>query len=285
MVLACTVAAQATASRTFVSTTGNDSNTSANCSALANCRSFGAAISVTSPGGEVVVLSSGGYGPATISQPIVMTALGIDAAISVTTSGQDALTINAGTGNVTLRGLNLHGETTGANGVNVVSVAFLRLYDMLIENFSNTGVNVGVASNVSIYDSEINDNMAGLELTNASAIAYVENTSFDHNTYGVEIVAGMATVANSDAHYSNAAGFIANGGTLTLYNDRSIFNTTGMATSNGGTLYFANSLISNNTNAYNIAGGTTMAGTNPGTTLITPMQVMTGTLGTAIALK
>ena len=88
--LAFSVSAQAAASRTFVSTIGNDANTSANCSPAAPCRTFGAALSVTNPGGEVVVLTSGGYGPATISQPVVITALGIDASVTQATAGETA---------------------------------------------------------------------------------------------------------------------------------------------------------------------------------------------------
>ena len=99
------------AARTFVSTIGNDANTSANCSPSAPCRTFSAALSVTNPGGELVVLTSGGYGPATITQPVVITAIGVDASISVTTSGADTFGLAISTpGNVTLIGLSLHGE-------------------------------------------------------------------------------------------------------------------------------------------------------------------------------
>ena len=57
--------AHALAQRTFVSTSGNDANTGANCSLVAPCRSFASAMSVTATDGEIVVLDSGGYGPVT----------------------------------------------------------------------------------------------------------------------------------------------------------------------------------------------------------------------------
>jgi hypothetical protein len=284
IILAFSGPAQAAATRTFVSTMGNDANTSANCSPSANCRTFAAALSVTSPGGEIVVLTSGGYGPATISQPVFITAIGVDASISVTTPGGNGFTINT-TGNVTLIGPNLHGEGTGANGILVQQVGFLRVYNALIENFTNSGMNFGVSGNLAIYSSAINDNAsAGLVLSNASASAYVDDTSFDSNGTAVIVNPGTATIADSSAEF-NSTGFFATGGTMTLTNDHISFNGVGLETTSGGTFYFANCLLSNNTESYVIAAGTTMSGTSPGTSLIAPGQISSGTLATATALQ
>ena len=283
MALALSASAQAGASRTFVATTGNDANTSVNCGATSPCRTFAAALSVTNSGGEVVVLSSGGYGPATISQPVIITAIGIDASISVTTSGANGITINT-PGNVTLIGLNLHGEGTGNDGVLVQQVGFLRLYNMLIEKFQLHGVDFEVSGNLAIYNSEMNDNLFhGLAVNNASANVYVENSSFDNNSVGAGVGNGQLTVVDSVATH-NGSGFVSMGGTVTLFDDRASFNSTGLQVSLGGTLIFANCLIANNTTAYNIGPGT-MAGTNPGTSLIAPGQGTTGTLSTPITLQ
>ena len=284
MALACSISAQAGATRTFVSTIGNDANTSVNCSPSANCRTFAAALSVTNSGGEIVVLTSGGYGPATISQPVIITATGIDASISVTTSGGAGLTINT-PGNVTLIGLNLHGEATGQDGVLVQRVGFLRLYNMLIENFVSTAVNFQVSGNLAIYGSRITDgNTDGLFVNNASANVYVQDTSFDHidGAVAVNVGAGHVTVADSSAEYNNFA-FEVQGGTLTLFNDQVASNGTGLDAS-GGVLYFAKCLIANNATAYSIEGGT-MAGTNAGSSLIAPGQASSGSLSTPIVLQ
>jgi hypothetical protein len=292
MALTFSVSAQAGASRTFVSTIGNDSNTSANCSATANCRTFGAALSVTNAGGEVVVVTSGGYGPATISQPVIITAIGIDASISVTTTGGSGLTINT-PGNVTLIGLNLHGEATGYLGINIQQVGFLRLYNTLIENFthvgssasSGIGVYLPVPGKIAIHDSTMNDNaQAGLFLANGSSFAYVLNTTFDNNGAGVEATAGEVTIADSSAEY-NFAGFVSDGGTLTLVNDRAMFNSIGLDSASGGSLSFANCLLSNNTTSYQVAVGSTMAGTSPGTSLIAPGQATSGALSAPLVLQ
>src|ERR1035438_5253486 len=92
--LILSVSACAGATRTFVSTIGNDANTSANCSPSAPCRTLSAALSVTYPGGEIVVLTSGGYGPATITQSVVITAIGVDASITQADPVGAAITIN-----------------------------------------------------------------------------------------------------------------------------------------------------------------------------------------------
>jgi hypothetical protein len=269
------------ASRTFVSTTGNDANEATGCSAVANCRTFAAALAATSPGGEIVVVNSGGYGPVTISESIVISAVDV-ASISVTTSGANGITINT-PGNVTLSGLALHGEATGNDGILVQRVGFLRLYNVLIENFLNDGVNLAVGGDLDVYDSTFSDNgHDGILLQDISALAYVYDSIFDDNkNAGVEVVEGQASVADSSAHF-NLNAFLADGGTLTLFNDRAIFNGTGLATSNGGTLYFAACLLSNNTTAYNAGVGSTLAGSNPGSSLIAPGQIKTGTLTTAI---
>ena len=284
LALAFGVTAQASASRTFVSTIGNDANTSVNCSPSANCRTFAAALSVTNSGGEVVVLTSGGYGPATISQSVVITAIGIDASISVTTSGANGLTINT-PGNVTLIGLNLHGEGTGNNGIEVQQVGFLRLYNMLIENFTNIGVDFEVTGQMAIYGSTINDNaFAGLLVANGTANVYVHDTAFDHNTgVAVEVDSGQVTIADSSAEY-NGTGFLSQGSLLTLVNDRAIFNAVAMHVLSAGTLYFGNCLFANNAFAYEVVSGSTLAGTNPGTSIIAPGQSTSGTLSTALSL-
>ena len=281
--LAFSVSAQAAASRTFVSTTGNDSNTAVNCSPSANCRTFGAALSVTNSGGEIVVLSSGGYGPATISQPVIITAIGVDASISVTMPGADGLTINT-SGNVTLIGLNLHGEGTGHDGILVQQVGYLRLYNMLIENFTNNGVDMSISGNLEVFGSAINDNgNTGIQLSNT--VAYVAASSFSHNAGGVGAGSGSrATVVDSEALHNVNVGFVTFSGNMTLFNSRSAFNDNGLVVNGSGTFVFANCLIANNVNSYNIISGT-LAGTNPGTSFIAPGQSSVGALSTAVALQ
>ena len=278
LALAFTFAAQAQNNRSFVATTGDDMN---NCSASAYCRTFGRALAQTNSGGEIVVVNSGGYGPVTIAQPVIITAIGIDASVTQTTSGQSAITINVPTGNVTITGLNLNGGGTGRAGVLVNQVGVLRLNNIQVQNFTGACIDFEASGNLALEDSKLNDCLNGL--SQASGQVYAHNTEFDNNLVaGVVSFAGTMTIADSSSHYNGISGFAAQGGTIALFNVRAAFNTDGLD-ANSSALYFADSLISDNTNSYSSVGGT-MLGSSPGTSLITPGQSSTGTLG-AVTLK
>lgn len=301
MALVFAVSARAGATRTFVSTAGNDSNTSSNCGPVTPCRTFTAALTVTNSGGEIVVLTSGGYGPATITQPVIITATDVDASISVTTLDDSGLTINT-PGNVTITGLSLHGQATGAFGIDVQQVGFLRLYNVLIENFKSFGIDfqsqpVVTMGTLAIDGSTINDNglfppyqgflSAGIEVQprgNGGSV-YISNTSFNNNNIGVSASGLPVTVVDSSAE-NNGTGFLAHsGGTLVLSNVRAVSNGIGLSAQDNGMLYFANCLIANNTAAYSIDQFSSLAGSNPGTSLIGTAQTVSGTLSTAVVLQ
>src|SRR5438270_9257162 len=68
--------------RSAVSSIGLDSNP---CTVASPCRSFGAAIAQTNPGGEIVALDSAGYGPFTIDASLTISgAPGVHAAVTAT---------------------------------------------------------------------------------------------------------------------------------------------------------------------------------------------------------
>jgi hypothetical protein len=216
----------------------------------------------------------------------VITAIGVNASISTVTSGANGLTINTG-GNVTLIGLNLHGEAMGHDGILVQQAGLLRIYNTLIENFTNDGLDFQVSGSLTINDSEINDNNGiGVVVNNASAKAFVRNTSFDNNSVALDIIAGQANVVDSSAENNSGGGFTAVGtGSLSLSHDRLLFNGLALETTGSAALYFANCLISSNTMAYFVGSGSTMAGTSPGTSLLSPGQTTSGTLSSPIAVQ
>jgi len=273
MTLAFAVTAQAQNNRSFVATTGDDIN---NCSVSAYCRTFTRALAVTNPGGEIVVVNSGGYGPATITKAVTISATGIDASITQTTSGDNALTINT-TGDVTITGLNLFGGGTGNDGVLVQAVGLLHLYNMQIQGFLESGIEFAPpAGNLILYDSKINDNHR-YGLLHTGHQAYVRNTEFDNNTLAAVSSPGLGggmTIVNSSAH-NNQVAFYTDSGNLALYNDRVIFNGVALFARNG-TVYFADCLISDNGFSFDADTGGTMAGSSPGTSLVTPGQSTIG---------
>ncbi len=145
--------------RTFVSAAiGSDTNTAANCSPTAPCRNFQAAMTKTDPGGEVVVLDSGGYSPVTIGQSVTLVApAGVYAGISVP-SGTDGITIAASNINVVLRGLNVTGQG-GNNGISMTARQNnrLTLENCEISNLKQSGVLASGGVNVGVSDTTIRD--------------------------------------------------------------------------------------------------------------------------------
>ena len=278
--VAFTFSVQAAANRTFVSTGGNDSNTSLNCGATTPCRTFGAALSVTNSGGEIVVLTSGGYGPASITQPVTITAIGVTASVTAT-GGADGLTINT-TGNVTINGLGFHGMGSGAYGIIVWNAGLLRLDNVTVEGFSFEGIWLPPSSaSFAIYDSYISDNAVGLSFA-GTGNGFVKNTIFDHNQDGFTQAWGDVVVEDSAVRSNSNAGFNALGGALSLIRVDVVQNGIGI-NATGGTTQFSYSNITQNTNyAIKVAGGT-VAGSNPGTSVVSGS--VSGSLAAAVSLQ
>lgn len=195
--------------RTFVSTAGVDANTATSCAATTPCRTFGAAITVTDPGGEIVILGSGGYGSFTITQSVSINApSGVHAAITALVG--DGLTINAPGATVTLNGLVISGVGgVGTKGINVVAAQSVILNSCRVVNFG-TGIamavpagSTGSGPTISITDSFIGFNTNGVEISGISGTNTVGGLVVDSQIMrnsGTAIVAGdrsRVTVANS----------------------------------------------------------------------------------------
>ena len=275
------------AARTFVSTLGSDANAEDNCSAAASCRTLSAAISRTAPGGEIVLIDSGGYGPITISQPLIIAAVDVDASITAA-AGENAVNIFTA-GNVTLVGLSLHGQGAADNGIFVQGVGELRLYNLLVENFTGDGVQfVGLgpgSGNLVVQNSTFNDNgNDGIFVRQylGTPSAFISGSSFENNSNaGVEAASGYVVVSDSSAEY-NLNGFLATGGGMFLADDLVVSNATGVGATFVGTLQFARCLIANNSIAYSASAGGTIIGSNPGSSLITPGQGSVGSLSISV---
>src|SRR5438552_15309841 len=89
-------AVQALANRVFVSArSGNDANTCDNINAP--CQTFAGAVTKLNPGGEAIVLDSGGYGAVSINQALTIEAPPGVLAFVHPSSG-NGITVNAGAG-------------------------------------------------------------------------------------------------------------------------------------------------------------------------------------------
>ena len=250
--------------RSFISATGNDANA---CSVTAACQSLTRALAVTNPGGEIVVTSAGSYSPATIAQPVTISATNL--AASINAASGNALTINT-TGNVTISGLSLFGQGTGSDGVQAQQVGILRLYNMRAQGFANAGVEFDGTGQLSLYNSRLTDNRYGLALLNAAAETFVHNSVFDDNSVaGVYAPAGASIVEGSAAHF-NGTGYENSGGTLVVSGSRAVLNGTGLAAAGvTATLQFAScSAAMNSVAAYGLSLGAPGSATNEGTNFV-----------------
>jgi len=195
--------ALAAVQRTFVASTGNDLNP---CSLAAPCRAFGAAIAQTSANGEVIVLDSAGYGPATITQPVsIIAPPGIYAGISVTLGGA-GMTVSAVSGKVTLRGLTINNISGGTSGIAFLSGTSLYVDNVIVTNFPTAGLaaTVGASSTVNVTNSIFRENGTGAVFSASSGILTVgiENTLFGRNTTGLDFRDGTV----GTVHFSTVSG-------------------------------------------------------------------------------
>jgi nitrous oxidase accessory protein NosD len=278
--------AHASVSRTFVASTGADSNTAVNCGPTAPCRTFNAALSVTSVGGEVVVLDSAGYGPApiTITQAVsIIAPAGVYAGVSVPTS-TNGIVVNApSNATVILRGLTLNGQGT-ANGVVITAGASVTVDHCLINGFSSgslatpvTGAGIyvkGVAS-VDVVDTTVSNSYYGIWIDANTNVAIERTQILGSRFLGILL---MPTTSNTTesvfvadsrvSHsafagilaYGNYSGFSATGNTATMqviHTEVVSSATYGIGADGGATLTAAqNIVVGNNGPGWLNPGGT-----------------------------
>jgi len=249
--------------RTHVSAAfGSDANTATNCAAAAPCRFFAAAMSVTNPNGEVIVLDSGGYGAVTITQSVALIApTGVYAGISVF-PGADGVTIATAGVNVVLRGLSINGQG-GNNGINMTAGNSLTIENCVISNHGGSGIFVNAVTNVNITDTIVRRNFSsGITLRNgvtatitravvsghvnnagiylygytpSTSTADIADSTVDGNSFGIYARSDVSTaVVKLSVRDSRIVGNLNNG--LTAQSN----------TSAAASLYASNNMVSNN---------------------------------------
>src|SRR6202034_2486454 len=129
LVLALPASAAGSLTRTFVSSTGVDTNP---CTVTQPCATFAAAYNAVAPNGIVAALDPGKYGPLTITGPVTINGNGW-AAITAPAQG-NGITVNAVSGNVTLTGLEIDGAQAGYNGIVFNSAGSFTVTDCVVQN-------------------------------------------------------------------------------------------------------------------------------------------------------
>lgn len=207
LIAAGTAPAAAQLLRTFVSTSGSDSNP---CSLALPCRNFGAAISAVVPGGEVVALDSGGYGSVLITRPVSL--IGIRGAhVAIAPTAGPAILIDVGPfDRVVLRGLFLssQGADRGIDffgGVLSVERTTIARFTLGIGQRSGTLV---------VADSLFSGNQVGVwaapQTTSDNLLASLTRIRFENSGFAGLQVNGGSTAACIECVASGASlGYIA----------------------------------------------------------------------------
>jgi len=180
--------AEALANRVFVSArSGNNANACDNITTP--CQTFAGAVVQLNPGGEAIVLDSGGYGPVTITQSLTIEAPAGVLAFIHPPSG-DAVTVNAGASDVVvLRGLVLNGGLT--EGILVNTAGTVHIENCVISGFGDDGIFVQApGSKTFVKDTIVRQNFNG-------AFFFGGRASIDHCRFEGNVLDGVS-VANAD---------------------------------------------------------------------------------------
>ena len=234
-------AAQAQATRTWVSGVGDDANP---CSRTAPCKTFAGAISKTAASGEINCLDPGGFGAVTITKAITIACEGVTA--GVLAAGTNGIIVNAGASDsVTLRGLDINGFGTGLNGIRFLAGRALIVDNCQIYGFTTHGIDVALsaAASVDVKDTRINTiGGDGIRVasTAGGASFSAERVNISRTNNAIEVAAGGLGTVNHAHLFANANG--------------------ALASANGAILNVTNSVLANN----NFGANASVAGASIG---------------------
>jgi hypothetical protein len=253
-VVITTSSANAQIARVFLGGTGDDAN---DCSQIETpCRSLQAAVNQCPVNGEVIVISSGGFGSANITKSLT-----VDAAPGVLAFNARSIGVSiAPTATVTLRHLVLNGVFGDLVGVDFVNGGTLNIENCDISGYAHYGVfQLAAGSSLRVKDSSIHDTLNGIygappsgpgtktitlshchlhNIVNlalwayASAIVTVNDTRFSNNSNDVaaysQIASATTTISINRSMFSNATqsltAFGSDGGIALIYLSSSSMN-------------------------------------------------------------
>jgi hypothetical protein len=263
------VAAQAQATRTWVSGVGDDLNP---CSRTAPCKTFAGAISKTAAGGEIDVLDPGGYGAVTITKSITIDGAGTMGSILASSVNgvnvNDSATATPGTIKVTLRNLSINGAgtTLGLSGVNYTSGASLTVENCVIFNFSTAGIRVVLSGrngalkvlNTSIENTG-NDGILMQTTAGFQVVGDIHRARIQGAVDGIEANGNVVCgISDSVITHNTGVGIKTTGAANTLNVDDVFvsFSATGVQASASSAINVSDSIIAQNATGLNVNGGT-----------------------------
>jgi hypothetical protein len=259
-VLLAVPAAQAQATRTWVSGVGDDVNP---CSRTAPCKTFAGAISKTAAGGEISVLDPGGFGVVTITKAITINGDGTLAGIL--SAGTNGIIVNAGANDrVVIRNVSINGVGTGLNGIRYLAGKSLTLDNVTISGVTGRGIDVSLAAAGSLFaqDTRITNCGTGVfvSTTVGNATAMLDHVSLQNNTNGIEASTNARiTISNSVIASNTSNGVLASSGSAEANVSRCQVDHNGLTainvTASGGRIRISSNDIYNNNTSISIAAG------------------------------
>ena len=132
---------------TWVSGTGSDTGT---CPRTAPCRTFAFAHTQTTANGAINVLTSGNYGPLTVTKAISIVADDVEAVINSAAGGAAIIVQAPAAAAISLRGLTIDLRATANDGVLFSSGGTLHVQNCVIRR-SVAGINVQPSGNVELH--------------------------------------------------------------------------------------------------------------------------------------
>lgn len=247
--------AQAQATRTFISDDGYGDDAGP-CSRTAPCSTFAGAINKTVEGGEINVLNPGGYGPLNITKALTIDGSTGSGWAAVMVPSFSGFTVNISTSSshandavVILRNLSFNGYSqtaglAGANGINYLRGAQLKVENCQFQNFTTNGIRISLGStngNLTVTDC-VFDNVNSVITSNVAAPA-LSVIHFEHNRM-VGSSTGINASSNTFATIRDCyfAGFTSSNGAVRA--------------GTGSLVNIVNSTFVNNVLGVNVASGT-----------------------------
>jgi len=207
--LASSLPLHALSAKVFVTPIGKDA---VNCGAiLTPCKTLAGAVAVVSPGGTVIVLTSGEYGPATITKAVTIEANGVTALVQ--TAG-DAITISAGPSDiVTLKGLTLSNGNFQGSGVMINSARAVHIEDCSMRGFTSGVFAFQWSGQLSLHGTTARNNDSGVNLRSPGGRidAEIDHCVFETNGIGINVQDGTHTVVRGTASSGNLHGISGQG--------------------------------------------------------------------------
>jgi hypothetical protein len=279
LAISFSVAANAQATRTWVSGVGDDVNP---CSRTAPCKTFAGAISKTAANGEINALDPGGFGTINITKSLVIDGVNPGMA-SILAAGTTGVIVNAlSTDTVILRNLTINGAGTGVNGIRILSAKAVYIENCVIFNFTGSNASTGrgitderstggaLYINGTTVEKNVQSNLfVGPTLGGPGIVVQIDNSRFLGSTAnsGAAIRGGSkASITNSVFSGNLNFGIVVEAdvaGTFAAIDSSVITNNgTGVCTTtNSPTAQIGNNLISGNGTGVLVSSGT-MRSTN-----------------------